>query len=314
VGRKGVDRAGVVHVAVVKKKPDILLVPGQVEMVDPARHPQTCPYFSDIETERKEKLSTIVLAGETNMKSIVRALSRLFKVAIGKEFIVRPDVVCAKERFGSAYGGWDVITTSIDTHSIVYSFGVGDDASFDTALIEKFNLTIHAFDPTPKSIAWVKKQRLSDRFVMHDYGIAAFDGNASFNPPENPDHVSHTLLERPSTRAKAISVPVKRLSTIMEELGHEHIDVLKMDIEGAEYDVIKDINESDIRPRQILVEFHHRFPNVGIKRSKEAIDGLRYMGYQVFSVSATNEEYCFVHNFSQQVVAPDGGVSVDSIK
>jgi len=217
---------------------------------------------------------------------------------VGKQLPVKPDVVCAKERFGSDYGGWDVVTTSIDAHSIVYSFGVGEDASFDTALIEKFNLTIHAFDPTPKSIEWVKRQGFSDRFVMHDYGIAAFDGDVSFNPPENPEHVSHTLLDRPSTKAKAISVPVKRLSTIMKELGHDRIDVLKMDIEGAEYDVIKDISESGIRPRQILVEFHHRFPGVGIKRSREAIDRLRSMGYQLFSVSATSEDFCFIQNSS----------------
>lgn len=84
------------------------------------------------------------------MKSIVRRLRKLVKVALGKEFLVKLDVICVKERFGSDYGGWDVVTTSIDNHSIVYSFGVGEDASFDTALIEKFNLTIHAFDPTPK--------------------------------------------------------------------------------------------------------------------------------------------------------------------
>lgn len=133
---------------------------------------------------------------------------------------------------------------------------------------------------------------------MHDYGIAAIDGNVSFSPPENPDHVSHTLLDRPSTKAKAISVPVKRLSTIMKELGHDQIDILKMDIEGAEYDVIKDIGKSGIGPLQILVEFHHRFPGVGIKRSKEAIDRLRSMGYQLFSVSTTNEEFCFIRNSS----------------
>jgi FkbM family methyltransferase len=209
---------------------------------------------------------------------------------------VEPDLICDKERFGSDYGGWNVVTTRIDTHSIVYSFGVGEDASFDTALIEKFDLTLHAFDPTPKSIDWVNRQGFSNHFVMHNYGIATFDGEAFFNPPENPDHISHTLLDRSSTKANAISVPVKKLSTIMKELGHDQIDILKMDIEGAEYEVIKDISKSGIRPRQILVEFHHRFPGVGIKRSNEAIDRLRSMGYQLFSVSATNEEFCFIQN------------------
>ncbi|WP_167599090.1 FkbM family methyltransferase [Chlorobaculum sp. 24CR] len=228
------------------------------------------------------------------MKSIARKLRTLAKVALGKELIIKPEVYCEKIRFGSDYGGWDVVNESLNPHSVVYSFGVGEDASFDVALIEKYDLIVHAFDPTPKSIEWVKRQGFPDHFIMHDYGIAAFNGNISFNPPENPDHVSHTILDRQSTKTKAISVPVKNLSRIMQELGHSHIDILKMDIEGAEYDVIKDIYKSGVRPGQILIEFHHRFPGVGIRKTKEAIDSIRSMGYQLFNVSATNEEYCFI--------------------
>jgi len=230
------------------------------------------------------------------MKRIAQRLRILVKAVLGKELLIKPDVICEKERFGSDYGGWDVVTTNINTHSVVYSFGVGEDASFDIALIHKYDLTVHAFDPTPKSIEWVKRQKFPGNFIMHDYGIAGFDGIVTFYPPENPDHVSHTILERPSTKTKAISVSVKKLSTIMQELGHDHIDILKMDIEGAEYDVIKDIYKSDIRPGQILIEFHHRFPGVGIKKTRDAIGIIRSMGYQLFSVSATDAEYCFIRS------------------
>lgn len=190
------------------------------------------------------------------------------------------------------------MTAGLDADSVVYSFGVGEDASFDLALIERFGLVVHAFDPTPQSMKWAKEQRLSHRFVMHEYGIADFDGTTSFNPPENPDHVSHTLLDRPATRDRAIAVPVKRLCSIMQALGHARIDVLKLDVEGAEYAVIDDMKRSNVRPGQILVEFHHRFPGVGIRKSHEAITALRRMGYRIFSVSANNEEFCFVRRRS----------------
>jgi FkbM family methyltransferase len=228
------------------------------------------------------------------VKEVVRRAKDLVKVAAGKKLLLKPDVVCPKERFGSDYGGWDVVIEGIDPQSVVYSFGVGEDASFDTALIERFDLTIHAFDPSPESIAWVKKQGFPDRFVMHEYGIAAFDGEVAFNPAENPDWVSYTILARPSTKSRAISVPVKTLGTIMKELGHDRLDVLKLDVEGAEYDVINELSKSGIRPRQILVEFHHRFPGVGIKESREATSRLRSAGYQLFSVSASNEECGFI--------------------
>ena len=234
------------------------------------------------------------------MKNISQKFKLYAKVALGKDLLLKPEVQCDKTRYGLEYGGWDVVAAGIDARSVVYSFGVGEDASFDIALIEQYGLTVHAFDPTPKSIQWVKNQGFSDRFVLHGYGIAAMDGVVSFNPPENPDHVSHTMLCKPATAANAISVPVKRLGTIMRELGHAHIDVLKMDIEGAEYDVIKDILQSDIRPGQILIEFHHRFPGVGVGKTREAIAQLRSMGYGLFSVSDTNEEYGFIRQAGRQ--------------
>ncbi|MCK9462251.1 MAG: FkbM family methyltransferase [Proteobacteria bacterium] len=251
---------------------------------------------------RKRNMRTLIenlkSSGMTGMKKIKRRhvarLKRYLEIAQGNSIFIQPEIWCEKKRFGSQeYGGWDVAANGIDADSVVYSFGVGEDASFDIELIERYGITIHAFDPTPRSIEWVDKQRFPSKFIMHEFGIAAFDGLASFHPPENPEHVSHTMLDRPSTMGKVITVPVKRLVTIMNELGHNNVDILKMDIEGAEYNVIGDLENSNIRPKQILVEFHHRFPGIGMRKTKEAIKKLRLMGYLLFSVS-NEEEYCFL--------------------
>jgi len=228
------------------------------------------------------------------MRKIIREIKKFVKAILGLEFYPRINYLCHKERFGSEYGGWEVACEYLNKDSIVYSFGVGEDASFDMALIEKYGLTIHAFDPTPRSIEWVKKQNFPPNFVMHTYGIANFDGKASFYPPENPEHVSHTILRRVETQNNAITVPVKSLSTIMREFGHNHIDVLKMDVEGAEYNVIEDMKQSSIRPKQILVEFHHRFPNITVNHTKKSYATLKRMGYCLFSVSTKGRNSCFI--------------------
>ncbi len=228
------------------------------------------------------------------VESIARKTKKLGNVLIGRDFFAKIDHKCQKVRFGSQYGGWDIVVDPINEKSIVYSFGIGEDASFDINLIERFGLVIQAFDPTPKSIDWVNKQGLPAKFIFHKYGIANFDTDISFNPPENPEYVSHTILSRPKTENKSIVVLVKRLTTIMNELGHKRIDILKMDIEGAEYRVIDDIEKSGILPQQILVEFHHRFPNITIKMTKDAIEKLKKMGYGLFSISNTSKEFCFI--------------------
>jgi hypothetical protein len=61
-------------------------------------------------------------------------------------------------------------------------------------------------------------------------------------------------------RAESIVVKMKSLADIMQFLGHKKIDVLKMDIEGLEYEIIESIVNSDIKIVQILIENinHHR--------------------------------------------------------
>jgi FkbM family methyltransferase len=213
---------------------------------------------------------------------------------LGRDFYLQIDSGIAHQRFGSVYGGWDLVTKDLHPGSVIYSFGVGKDVSFDLELIQRFGVTVHAFDPTPGSIIWVEQQSLPREFVLHKYGLAASDGQVTFYPPENPEHISHSMLEKTSTNSRTISVPVKCLRSIMHELGHTSIDVLKMDIEGAEYEVLDDVFRCKLFPGQILVEFHHRFTGEGIGITRRAVSSLKKSGYRLFSVSATVEEFCFI--------------------
>ena len=80
----------------------------------------------------------------------------------------------------------------------------------------------------------------------------------------------------------------------MPQLGHERIDVLKMDIEGAEYDVLPDILSSGLVVDQILVEFHHRLVVDGAAKTQDAVRLLRAHGYAPFAVSPGAEEVSFI--------------------
>lgn len=206
-----------------------------------------------------------------------------------------PEIPVTSTRFGSAYGGWDVIPALLGRDAVVYSFGVGEDASFDLALIEQFGITVHAFDPTPKAIAWVGRQHFNDRFRFFPVGIADEDGEVLAYAPEDPAHASYSVISGLPGRAVAIPIAVKRLATIMQELGHDHVDLLKMDIEGAEYRVIDDLCRSGIRPKQILLEFHHFLPGMDARTTRTSLRALRKCGYRIFSVTPSGHEYGLVH-------------------
>jgi FkbM family methyltransferase len=228
------------------------------------------------------------------LRSTCRRVRRALRHAVGHDIQFPVQVNVAAERHGSDYGGWWICPLGIDSDSVVYSLGIGTDITFDLSLIAAYGVTVHAFDPTPGSIAYVEGQPLPSRYKWQALGVAADDGRASFFPPANSQHISHSLSHRSATGDRAIQVEVRRLSTIMQSLAHRTIDVLKMDIEGAEYEVLDEILQSALPVQQILVEFHHRFPEIGIERTRRAVDQLNAAGYRIFFASESGEEYSFV--------------------
>lgn len=51
---------------------------------------------------------------------------------------------------GTKYGGWAFDEKLAGPSPVVYSFGLGEDISWDAAMIEKYNVRLFGFDPTPK--------------------------------------------------------------------------------------------------------------------------------------------------------------------
>jgi len=229
------------------------------------------------------------------LQNTARFAKRAVRALLGQDLWQSAQIRCETIWLGNAGARWCICPEGLSASSVVYSFGVGEDISFDLALIRRFDARVHAFDPTPRSIEWLQSQRVPPEFVFHAYGVAGFDGNCAFLPPENPAHVSHTIVKRESLRP-AIEVPMHRLETIMNLLGHEHIDLLKMDIEGAEYGVIADLVACRIPVKQLLVEFHHRWPEVGTEKTKQAMRALNDAGFRIFRVSPSGEEYSFLYS------------------
>ncbi len=217
-------------------------------------------------------------------------LRKLYRVLKGKDFFCRTTVKMPAKRFGSAYGGWWVLPKYLDDRSVVLSAGLGEDVSFDLALHEVTGCTVHGFDPTPKSLAYLERIPLPEAFLVHPYALSEKDGELRFNLPQNSEHVSGSLETIAS--GQSIAVACKRLGSIMKDLGIDTVDLLKMDIEGSEYKVIEDLIASDIRPGQLLIEYHHFFDSVSNAQTKRSIALLSAEGYALFRIEGYN--YSFV--------------------
>jgi len=229
-------------------------------------------------------------------EDLIIKIKRMGLVLTRRITYIGRELRCNREWYGNVYGGFFVNPALLSQQSVVYSFGIGEDISFDRMMIEQHHCQLFAFDPTPKSIQWVNNQQLPEGFHFQEYGLASETGMAEFNLPANDQYVSGSLVSHQKVDAtKKVSVPMKSFVDIVNELNHNKIDVLKMDIEGSEFDVIETILNSDVIIDQFLIEFHERFFEDGRQRLKRALKLMKQHGYKVFGVSETYEEVSFIH-------------------
>lgn len=200
------------------------------------------------------------------------------------------------KKIGTKYGGWVVPVSLFNSRAICYCVGCGEDISFDIGLIDNFGCDIFAFDPTPRAIRYVEKVAgQNTKYHLFEIGLWDKEDTLKFYAPRNPEHVSHSLLNLQKTE-DYIEVKVKRLQDIIRENGHKKIDLLKIDIEGAEYKVIDSIIEDSIDIKVICVEFDeccNPLDNKYKERIRSSINSLIANGYTLVC-SQGNGNYTFV--------------------
>ena len=198
--------------------------------------------------------------------------------------LLRPDPPAGMVRLGSDYGGWWIPTAAASHGTVAFCVGVGEDITFDLALHDR-GCTVVAIDPVPRAAAHIAANAPEDdRFAFRPYGLAASDGVVAFFPPRDPAHVSYSMTNLQRTTV-ATPLPVRSLASAMAETGHDRIDILKLDIEGAEYEVLDALLADRLRPPVLCVEFDQPMP---LRRTLRMTRRLVAAGYRVAKIDRFN--------------------------
>jgi len=202
------------------------------------------------------------------------------------------------EDLGSAALGcnWTVCTRLLNSRSIVITAGVGRDVTFEHALSDRFGLNVFLLDPSPTGIKTMKLQEnRRPEFRFFPSALGRVSGNVRLAPPPNPKEGSwvHSNLTTASDSVDSyIDVPCESLLSICTKLGITEVDLLKMDIEGAEFEVIESLVSTKILIRQIAVEFHNSVIG-GVSRNStaKAILALYRLGYRLVHKGGSNHTF-----------------------
>jgi len=184
------------------------------------------------------------------------ARRRTFEALAHRRIQVREG--CASEHLGSAYGGWPVPVQLLDRRSVAYAVGAGGDVSFDIELIARTGCVVHSFDPAPAARAHAEKQA-DPNFFFHNFAIWSHSGELTMYRAANPQHMALSAVDLQQTKA-AVTVPCRTIESLRRELGHERIDLLKLTIDGAEYELVPHLDLAGWHTRVFVVNLQHTRP------------------------------------------------------
>jgi len=187
-------------------------------------------------------------------------------------------------RLGTNYGGWFIpenILHAIDKKRVLVSGGLGHDVSFDKILLEK-GFEIIGLDPLSECCDFARKELGDSKSVsIIEKGLWTNSGNIDFFPPKNKTHDSWSITNTQSALPQeATTFKVISLTDLIREypsIGNSDFSMLKLDIEGAESEIMKKLFTSDYKFDFVGIEmdFLSLIPFLAIKRRLRAIINAR---------------------------------------
>ena len=164
---------------------------------------------------------------------------------------------------------------------VVYDWGIREQPQFGEVLSgAPFDCDVYAFDPSPIAVKWAETSELvreRENYHFFGEGAGAHDGEVELRAynwgqvsilraPSH--HLARTRLAECTIEAcptysfdeqDKFPLRVRSLASVMRELGHDHVDVLKVDVEGSEYLFLEKALDDGVLSKvdQLTVEWHH---------------------------------------------------------
>lgn len=260
----------------------------------------------------------------TPLSPLAKSIYNRYRIIVGERHPIQ-DTKTSEEhslvRLGTEYGGWTFVDEPELNNSVIISAGLGEDASFDVEFAQKYDSEVIVVDPTPRAIHHFEKLKKSlgnektksytqnGKEPVEAYDLSKIDKSQlvlvekalwnerteiEFYKPEIESHVSHSIVNWQhdyDDDTDYIEVKADTITSIIDNQGISANDIplVKLDIEGAEIEVIKHMIDFGFTPKQILVEFDelHNPSDKAFERVDKAHNLLLKNGYELIYSDGT---------------------------
>lgn len=121
------------------------------------------------------------------------------------------------------------------------------------------NAQIYAFEPAPDNFAVLERNIANSKRIRgFNFGLGAADAALELYHSDNPVNFGgYSLHPTGSDTSKKVQIQVRNVATVLAELSLENVDVVKVDTEGAEWDILTAFPQSILQTAKYITgELH----------------------------------------------------------
>jgi FkbM family methyltransferase len=185
---------------------------------------------------------------------------------------------------GTDYGHWIVPVDLVEDGAVCYCVGTGADISFEIALVGLRRVEVRSFEAVANLAKYARNLAEGHPSIgVHHTALALADGPVRMQ-------VSHVAASQSVSAAglydgdNYVEVPGRTLESLMAQHGDERVDILKVDIEGLEYELVPPLDLAALGVKVFCLQVHH---NGGVAGAKALVARLAQRGYDLVACYPT---------------------------
>lgn len=180
-----------------------------------------------------------------------------------------------------------------DDQSVVADVGCGHEAEFSRYMVLKYGLKAYGVDPTRKHAPALGEmvKELDGKFIHLPLAVSAANGSLTFH--ESKENESGSILQKhinvQQDTVSSYEVETVTPRELVRRMGVEQVEFIKLDLEGAEFDLLSSVSADDLAPfQQIFIEFHDHCTEYTRKDARRIVKRIKGMGYRAISLDLHN--------------------------